>query len=162
MYGFNGLLAKAAKFVFITAPADYDAAAATEEWISMKGYEKVCFVIQTGAWAGGTAAVTLQQGTAVAGSDAKPLSFTKMFTNDGATSTDTLTETTVSSNTFNLDTANALYLIEVNNAMLDVDEGFDCVNLSIAAASGSNADFYSAIAVCYGNRFEPGISAITN
>lgn len=160
---FNGILTKAAKFVWVTAPNNYTGAAATTEYISMKAYEKVLFIVQTGAWAAGTAAVTINQATNVSAGSAKALAFTKMYTNDGAPTTDTLTETTVAANTFNLDTANSLYLIEVNNAMLDVDNGFDCVSLAIASP-GVNDDYYSVVAIAYGGRFEEltGISAITN
>jgi hypothetical protein len=157
----NGMLAKALKIVFMIEPKNWTGAAGTDEYVNMKAFEKVCFIIQTGAWAGGTAAVTLVQAKDVAGTDAKALAFTKMYTNDGATTTDTLTETTVANNTFNLDAVNALYVIEVNSAQLDVDNGFDCVNLHVASP-GANNDLYSAIALCYGARYEDltGVSAI--
>ena len=144
----QGELVKNAKIIYVSAPKDYDAAAATSEYICMKNYQRVCFIIQTGAWAGGTAAVTVSQATADSGTTAA-LAFTKMYTNDGATTTDTLTETTVTSNTFNLDTASSLYCIEVTSDMLDVDSGYDWVVLDIAAASGSNTDLYSVVAIAY-------------
>jgi hypothetical protein len=114
----------------------------------MKNYQRVCFIIQTGAWAGGTAAVTLAQATSDGGTTAA-LAFTKMYTNDGATTTDTLTETAVTSNTFNLDVASSLYCVEVTSDMLDVDSGYDWVLLEVAQASGSNADFYSVVGIAY-------------
>jgi hypothetical protein len=75
-----------------------------------------------------------------------------MWTNDGATTTDTLTKTAVTSNTFNLDTASSLYVIEVTSDMLDVDNGYDWVLLEIAAASGDNTDLYSVVAIAYEGR----------
>ena len=96
--------------------------------------------IQTGAWAGGTAAVTLKQALTVAGGSSKALAFTSMWVNT-AGAPDTFTKTAVVSNTFNLDTANLLYLIEVVASDLDVDNVFDCVGVNIASP-GANADFY--------------------
>jgi hypothetical protein len=144
----QGELVKNAKIVYVSAPKDYDASAATSEFICMKNYQRVCFIIQTGAWAGGTAAVTLAQATSDGGTTAA-LAFTKMYTNDGATTTDTLTETAVTSNTFNLDVARSLYCVEVTSDMLDVDSGYDWVLLEVAQASGSNADFYSVVGIAY-------------
>ena len=152
---FNGLFVKEAKVIFITGPADYNAAAATAEWIDMGKYDKVVFIIKTGAWAGGTAAVTLQQATTNAGTPAA-LAFTKMFTNDGAPTSDTLTETAVTSNTFNIDTASSIYVIEVDAAMLNVSSGYRWVNLAIAAPSGDNADFYDAMALAMKARYMAG------
>ena len=151
---FNGLLCKESKIVFVTAPKDYNAAAATAEWIDMGKYDHVTFVIQTGAWAAGTAAVTLQQATSNAGTPAA-LAFTKMFTNDGAPTSDTLTETAVTSNTFNLDTANSIYVIEVNAAMLNVNDDYRWLNLAIASP-GANADLYSVIAIATKPRYMAG------
>ena len=100
-------------------------------------------LIQTGAiTASSTAAVTLQQATDTAGTSAKALGFTKMFTNDGNVSLDTLVETAVTSNTFNLDTANAVYQIEIDADELDTANGFTAFNLNIASP-GSN-DFLVA------------------
>ena len=103
-------------------------------------------MISTGAWAGGTAAVTLLQATAVAGTSAKALAFDKVYTNATSTSSATLVETTVGSNTFNLDTANALYVVEVDTASMDVGNGFDCIALHVATP-GSNNDYYAVTAI---------------
>lgn len=127
------------KILWANEPKSYSGAAATAKYISLKDYRHLAIVIQTGAWAGGTAAVTLSQATAVAGTGAKALSFTKQW-NDVTTS-GTLVETAVSSDTFTLGTANKLYVIEVDAASLDINNGFDCVAVLIASP-GANADFY--------------------
>jgi hypothetical protein len=147
----QGRLVDNAKIIYVSAPADYNTSAATSEFICMKNYQRVCFIIQTGAWAGGTAAVTLSQATSDGGTTAS-LGFSYMWTNDGATTTDTLTKTAVTSNTFNLDTASSLYVIEVTSDMLDVDNGYDWVLLEIAAASDDNTDLYSVVAIAYEGR----------
>jgi len=46
-------------------PLDHASAAVDGNYISMKGYDHCTIVIQTGAWAGGTAAVTVNRATAV-------------------------------------------------------------------------------------------------
>lgn len=139
---FNTRLIENYRFVWANEPKNYTGAAATAKWVSMKGYDRLLILIQTGAWAGGTAAVTLNQATAVAGTSSKALAFTKMWVNT-AGAPDTFTQTAVVSNTFNLDTANLMYLIEVVASDLDTANGFDCVSLAVASP-GSNADFYGA------------------
>ena len=99
-------------------------------------------VIVSGAWAAGTAAVTLKQATAVAGTSAKALAFTDMWTD--IASAGTFVKTAVVANTFNLGTANSMWIINIDDDMLDVDNGFDCVALDVASP-GANNDYYSAV-----------------
>lgn len=133
------------------APANYSGAASTDQYFSLKQYQAVCFVIQTGAWAAGTAAVTLLQGTDVSGTASKAVAFATVWTK---TSTDdTPTSVAVVSNTFNLDTANKLYFIEVRSSDLDVNNAFTTVACHVATP-GSNADYYSAVAVLNLPRFQ--------
>lgn len=146
----NFFLHENASPVWAIEPKNYTGAAATTFYGSLKNYNSVCFLIQTGAWAAGTAAVTLAQATAVAGTATKALAFAKIWTK---TSTDDLpTEVTVTSNTFNLDTANKLYIIEVKASDLDLNNGFDVVGLAVATP-GANADVYGAIAIFTSPRF---------
>lgn len=121
-------------------PKNYTGAAMADAYVSMKNYGTLTIKISTGAWAGGTAAVTLTQAQAVAGTGAKALSFTDYW--DDTTTTGTLVKKAASSNTFNLGTANKSYVIHVDDRMLDIANGFDCVTLSVASP-GANNDFYS-------------------
>ena len=141
------------KIVEAIAPIDTTGAAQTANHVSLKGYDHCTIIINTGAWAGGTSAVTLQQSTVVAGTDDKALGFSYMYTNDGAATTDTLTKTTVTSNTFNLDTANSMYVIEVPAASLDTDNNFDCIELN-TASPGANADLVSATYILWKGRYK--------
>jgi hypothetical protein len=139
---------------FYAAPIlNYTGAAMTAAWVSLKNYNHITFTILTGAWAGGTAAVTLNQATAVAGTSTKALGFSKMWTNIASVTGDTYVETAVASNTFNLNTANCTYIIEVDAATLDVTNNFDCITLTIASP-GSNNDFYNAIYQLSGARYQ--------
>lgn len=128
------------KFIRGAEPKSYSGAAMADAYVSMKNYGVLTIRISTGAWAGGTAAVTLSQATAVAGTSAKALNFVDYW--DDTTTTGTLVKKAATSNTFNLGTANKSYVIHVDDRMLDLANGFDCVTLSVASP-GANADFYS-------------------
>ena len=142
----QGRLVDNAKIIFVSGPADYNNSAMTTEYICMKNYQRVCFIIQTGTFAsGGSNAVTLSQATADSGTTAS-LGFSYMWTNDGATTTDTLTQTAVTSDTFNIDVSNSLYVIEVTSDMLNVDSGYDWVVLEVAANGDNESVLSSAIA----------------
>lgn len=137
------------KLLWAVAPANYTGAAATNKYVSLKNYQKMYVLIITGAWAGGTAAVTLSQATAVAGTSAKSLAFTEYYNDE--TTGGTLVKTTCSS-TFDLDTANKLYIIEIDPATLDHTNGFDCLSVAVATP-GANDDFYGVAYILYQNRF---------
>jgi hypothetical protein len=139
------------KFLRAGEPKNWTGAALPDKYVSLKNYKRLTIIINTGAWAAGTAAVTLKQATTVAGANTKALSFLKQFNDkvaDGA-----LVETAVVGDTFNLDTANKLWVIEVDAESLDVANLFDCVSLAIASP-GANNDFYSVEYVLSGARFE--------
>jgi hypothetical protein len=147
------------KPVWANEPKNYTGATNTIKYCSMKNYKRLWVLIQTGAWPAGTAAVTLKQATDVSGTGIKALAFTKMWVNTAA-APDTFTETAVTNNTFNLDTANLLYVIEVDASSLDVDNAFDCVAVNIASP-GVNNDYYGTVYVLGGARF-PGASLPTS
>jgi hypothetical protein len=128
------------KFIRGAEPKNYTGAAMADAYVSLKNYGTLTIKISTGAWAGGTAAVTLTQATAVAGTGAKAIAFTDYW--DDVTTTGTLVKKAAVSNTFNLATANKSYVIHVDDRMLDVAGGFDCVTLAIASP-GANNDFYN-------------------
>jgi len=143
--------------VLIAPPANYTGAVCPSVELSMKLYDKVQFVIMTGAWAAGTAAVTLEQGTDIAFGTNKALGFTLMWTNNAAVASPQLVATAVVGNTFNVaNVANATYIIEVDADTLDQDGGFDCVRLAIASP-GANADFYCAYADLYTARYAAAV-----
>jgi hypothetical protein len=134
-----GHLVELNKLIWAVEPKSYSGAAATKKWVSLKNYGQLTIVIITGAWAGGTAAVTVEQATAVAGTSNKALSFVDYW--DDLSTSGTLAKKAASSNTFNLDTANKMYVIHVDDRMLDIAGGFDCVSIAVASP-GANADFY--------------------
>lgn len=151
----NTLLVENYNIVYGAQPKNYTGAAMPDKYVSLKNYNHATIAISAGAWAGGTAAVTLSQATAVAGTSAKALAFSwywlKTFTNDVPV------KTAVVSNTFNLSAADQLAIIEVDTATLDVTNGFDCLTLGIATP-GSNADLYSVLYILGGgSRFSQAL-----
>src|SRR5437667_2358393 len=116
------------KVIYGSEPKNYTGATGNSDYVSLKNYDRVAAVIQTGAWAGGTAAVTLTQAQDVSGTAAKALSFAYQWTYQSTGFTiDALTRTAVSSDTFNLATANTVHVIEIEASDLDVNNGFDCL-----------------------------------
>lgn len=128
------------KLIGASAPADMSGTAMTAKYVSMKNYGHLTVVIKTGAWAGGTAAVTMTESVDVSASSTQALNLDYQWT--GTVASGALTKTAVTSDTFNLAAANSFYVIELDADELDVDDGFDCVTVAIASP-GVNSDFYS-------------------
>lgn len=137
-------------------PIDTTGAAQTANHVSLKGFDHCTIIINTGAWAGGTSAVTVEQSTVVAGTDDKALAFTEYYTNISAKTTDTLTETTCAS-TFNIASSATMYVIEIPATSLDADNGFDCIELN-TASPGANADLISATYILWKGRYKDAAS----
>jgi|AGTN01.2.fsa_nt_gi hypothetical protein len=138
----NARLLERLKVVVGAVPIDTTGAAVTGDYVNMKSYRRLLIVIEQGAWAGGTPAVTLKQATDVAASGEKALSFSEYWQGTALTD-DTYARTAVVSDTFNLPaTANTVTLIEVHQQDLDLNNSFSCVRVNIASP-GSNADLVS-------------------
>lgn len=102
-------------------------------YVSLKGYRKLQIIISI---ADGTAVtgstITLKQATAVAGTNEKALSFTRMLSNTDYETAKVMVETAVANNTFTTQTVNSkssVYIIDVDADSLDVANGFDCVRV---------------------------------
>lgn len=123
------------------APAALATTAGDGDYVSLENFNHITFVItvDNGATVTG-GVVTLKQATAVAGTGEKELAFATMFANTDVGAGDTLTETTVTSNTFTTSTTdnkNLMYVIEVDAEDLDVDGGFDCVRIDVASMANA-------------------------
>lgn len=138
-------------------PKDITGAAQTGDYVSLKNYQHCTIIIQQGAWAGGTPAVTLHQATDVAATAEKALSFTKRWTKVGVTGT-TFVETAVTSDTFNLPAvANTINVLEIDADTLDVSGGFDCMTVKVASP-GANADLLSITYILAGARYPQAVA----
>jgi hypothetical protein len=147
------LLGQRAKFQWANAPANYTGAASTDLYVSLRKYGRLVIQIITGAWAAGTAAVTLKQATAVAGTSAKALAFDTMWTDKAVNGT--LVKTAVVANTFNLDTANSLWIIEVDARTLDLTTSPQFTAAAVDIASpGANNDYYAVAYTMWDARYQ--------
>lgn len=112
--------------------------------------------------------VTVLQCTSVAASSAKALTFTRLYTKQGTLSS-VGTWTTVdqsAANTYTNTTASengALWVIPITADMLDVDNGFDCIQVTIADA-GSVNQLGALLWIAGELRYQKaaGVSAIAN
>jgi hypothetical protein len=102
-------------------------------YVSLKNYQRcqIIIVIADGTTVTGST-ITLKQATAIAGTSEKALAFTRMLANVDYAASKTMVETAVTSNTFTTQTTNSkdsVYIIDVDAASLDVDNGFDCIRV---------------------------------
>lgn len=113
--------------------ADYNGAAVTGVWVSVKNYGHVTMVVQCGVMNASAAGVTctVQQASAVDGTGAKALigGISNYWQN--GISGDMYTNTATTINGFELTAASdqITYIIEFDTSAIDVANGFDCVRL---------------------------------
>lgn len=157
MLNLNGRLDEQMSFLQATAVGDFTSAA----WISMKGYQRLTIITDftsTGTVSGGV--VTLNQATAVAGTSAKALAFTRMKANVDVAAAQTLVETAVTSSTYTVPTTTGKrvrHIIEVDASSLDVAGGFDCVKfVSTALVNATGSVQY----ILWGARYSGGDATV--
>lgn len=135
----NGRLSEQCQIIQATTNGDWTSAA----WVSLKGYRKVAVIadfLSTGTVSGGV--ITLSQATAVAGTGAKALAFTRMLADVDVAAAQTLVETAVAANTFTVATTTGKrvrYIVEVDSDTLDTANAFDCfkfVSTALVNATG--------------------------
>lgn len=135
----NGKMVEQAKIVNglkIAVPST-----STPDYVCMKNYQKCTIIVSilNGTTVTGSA-ITVKQATDVGNSlsDEKALAFDTMWANLDEAATDTLVSTAVTSNTFTTLTTNskiARYVIEIDAAMLDTANGFDCIRAGTGNAA---------------------------
>lgn len=134
-------------------------------YVSMKGYAKlqIIIVIADGTTVTGST-ITLKQAKTVAGGSEKALAFTRMLANVDYAASKTMVETVVTANTFTSQTANSLdsvYIIEVDAASLDGDNGFDCVRVDATGHAATASRGCAVIYNLFGARYV-GASPLTD
>jgi len=161
-------LAEEGQVIQSTPPVDSQTAAVAGDWISMKNYNHLTYIISRNAGTGtDNLVVTFDQATDVAGTGTKTLNITEYFAKLGTqTGVGTFTRVTQSAAdgfTSTNPTTASLYVIEIDRAQLDVDDGFDCVSLAIADTGSAGAQLISVIAVLSEPRYPGGgLSAIAD
>lgn len=154
----NAPLAETAQIVSGFLPVDMSAGANAGDWVSLKNYHRLAVVLFKGAGtAGDDPTLTLQQATDVAGTGAKALTFTTVWTKQGTlTGVGQYTKVTqTAANTYtDLTSAEvaALWVVEIRHDDLDIDNDFDCVRATVADI-GTNAQVGTLFYILYGPRF---------
>ena len=138
---------------------------AVPDYVSLKGYPRCCIIIQAiNATTVTGSAVTVLQATDVSGTGAKGVSFTKAYRNIDTAAADAMAEFAVTSDTFTTNAVNSkglLYVIEIDEGMLDVANGFDCIRAGIGNATAQTvAVLYALYPAMWGGVGSP--TAITN
>lgn len=119
-------------------PVDMAVAANNGDWVSLANFQRCAIVFYKAAGAVGEApTITVQQATDNAGTGAKALNFTRIVSKNNA-DVQTVGAWTVTdqaaANTYALAAGNtqAIVVIEITAAMLDVTGGFDFLRATVA------------------------------
>lgn len=162
--GLNNLLVEEAQIVVAIVPVDSQTAANNGDWVSLKNFERctVVFVKAAGV-AGDDPVITLRQARDVSGTDAKALNFTRIDAKVGVqTGIGAFTTVTqAAANTYTDATsaeAQGLFVIEFKAEDLDVNGGFDCVQLQIPDTGTGGAQLITALYVLRGGKFNPALA----
>ncbi len=138
------------KIIPAFVPIDTTGAAQAGDYINMALAETMWCIILQGAWAGGTPAVTMTQGTTASGGTTA--AFTDFAAWNGTALTDdALTAVTVTAGTFNLAaTANQFTVVRAHaDAMTD---GKKFLKIGVASP-GSNADLIACVYILTGLKY---------
>lgn len=157
--GLNNLLVEEAQIVMAIVPVDSQTGANNGDWVSLKGYDRcTVLVIKAAGTAGDDPVITLKQATAVAGTSSKDLTFTRIDAKVGTQTTTgpftTVTQAAAATYTDAVSAeAQAIFAIEFKSEDLDVNNGFDCVQLSIPDTGSAGAQLITAIYILRGARY---------
>lgn len=165
---FNKALLEKCEIVPLLVPQHLGSARSSDV-VSLKNFGRCTLVFQK---ASGSAnedpTLTVLQAKSVAPSNTKALNFTELMIKQGTlNAVGTWTKTTQSAaNTYTnttLSESEAVIVIEFKAEDLDVDNGYDCIQVTIADA-GSVNQMGALLAILHEPRFvkEGGVSAIAN
>ena len=125
-------------------PVDLNTAANSGDWVSMKNYNHLTVVFfKNVGTPGDDPTITIEQATAVDGSDNKALTFTDIYvkqdTNLLAVGNFTLVTQVAATSYTDATSAEdaAIWIVEFDGADLDVNGGFDCVQASVGDGSAA-------------------------
>jgi hypothetical protein len=160
----NQLLVEKSQIVQAFKPVALNSGAPTIDWVSLKEYGR-CSVVLTKAvgTAGDDPTITLLQATDVTGTGSKALTINRVDKKQAATDLTAVGQFTTSTpaspathDTFNANTWTnsdlaedaAVIVIEVKAEDLDINNGFDCVSITIADV-GTNAQLAAGLFVLH-------------
>jgi len=139
----------------------------TTGWMSLKHYSRATIALLKAAGSGSEdPVITLEQATAVAGTGAKALTFTRLDRKNHATALSGIgTYTAVTQAAAGTATVEgsdqSLHLIDVRGDDLDVDNGFDCIRATVADV-GTTAVYGVLFTILWGARYRPLISPLAD
>lgn len=149
-------------------PVDLATGANNGDWVSLKNFNKLAVVVFKAAGiAGDDPIITLKQATDVAGTGAKALNFERIYARVGVqTGIGVWTKVTQAAGNTYQDAVSAeaqgLFMIEIDATDLDVNNGFDCVQLSIPDVGAGGAQLGCALYILGEPRNSPNTSAIVD
>ncbi len=159
MPGLNNLLVEATQIVMAIVPVDSQSGANNGDWVSMKNYDRLTvLVIKAAGVAGDDPVITMKQATDVSGTGAKALNFTRVDSKVGVqTGIGAFTTNTQAAGNTYTDLVSAesqgIFAIEFKSEDLDVNNNFDCVQLSIPDTGSAGAQLLTAIYILRGARY---------
>ncbi|MFN4017613.1 MAG: hypothetical protein ACK4JB_19895 [Reyranella sp.] len=140
-------------------PVDTQSGANNGDWVSLKGYGRCAVVFYKAAGVAGDDPVfTLRQAQDVSGTGAKALDFTRIDTKVGAQTGigQFTTNTQAAANTYTdaaSAEAQAIMVVDIKAEDLDVDGGFDCVQLQIPDTGSAGAQLGCALYLLHEPRY---------
>lgn len=149
-------------------PVDLAGGANAGDWVSLKQYGHVtCVLYKAAGVAGDDPIFKIQQATAVAGTSAKDLLFDTVYTKTGTlTSVGQFTKVTQTAATSYTDATDAekqaVYVVEFDAEDLDVENGFDCIQMSVADVGSGGAQLGCGFYILSNPRYTPPPSAIAD
>jgi len=148
-------------FANVVKPADLNGSSLSKSsavYVSMKGYNKVTFIIQCGAVGDASWSAAAYQAKTVSGSSisSTALTLTHYWTNAAASSissTTLLTRTTASSSKVTVtSTNNTLFMLEYDAKQLTAASSYDCIGLAITNI-GTASTFANVLAILHDARY---------
>lgn len=142
----------------------------TSLWLDLQWFSHCSFVINVqNAGSGTGSAITVNQATTILGGSSKALVYNNYFSGVGlfaaqTAAADVMTNTTGVSGTFTTATtasALLLYVIEVHETDLDLNNNFKCVQLAIATGASETISAVAYLTPRFGANFAALQTALT-
>ena len=147
------------KITVVEALAPVAPSSASPNWLNLKLVKgcQVLISVKNSTTVTGSA-ITLNQAKDTSGTSSKALAFSNVLVNaDTATNGGpSWTNTAVVSNTFtttNTNSKNAQYLIDVDNSLLDKNNGFSCLQVGVANAVNTTISVVYIVESDYGGNY---------
>ncbi|MGD9644425.1 MAG: hypothetical protein AB7U73_01860 [Pirellulales bacterium] len=143
-----------AMWISAAVPKDITGAAYAGDYVNMSLCDELWIMLQQGAWAGGTPAFTVGQGTTAAGGSTAALGTFEAWQGVALTD-DQYAAVTVTSGTFNLPAvANTVTIVRCRAA--DMTEGYKYLRGEVATP-GANADLFAMSYVLVGLKYQGNV-----